>query len=66
MYLKYQCHMPITTNTFSTEYELNAFCSVHSTLRPISYSFYSVSKEHILAPSLSKNYPPDLTLFINL
>jgi len=58
--------MPITTNTFSTEYELNAFSSVQSTLPPTLYSFYSVSKEHFLAPSLSKNYPPDLTSFINL
>jgi hypothetical protein len=55
--------MPIITNTFSTQYELNAFCSVHSTLPPILYSFYSASKEHFLAPSLSRNYPPDLTLF---
>jgi len=53
--------MPITTNIFSTAYELNAFGNVHSTLPPILYSFYSVSKEQFLAPSLPKNYTPDLT-----
>lgn len=56
--------MPTTTNTSSIEYELNAFGRVHSTLPPIFYIFYLVSKEHFLAPSLFKNYPHDFTLLI--